>query len=94
MLGDLIARLDQPEVCAGVLETLDREIAEQVERRATAASMTVTGFVAGAVRAFVETAGDDLWFQLLTIMRKADDPGIVAVQTILRWVVVEEEVHE
>ncbi|MGH7102163.1 MAG: hypothetical protein ACREFJ_07175 [Acetobacteraceae bacterium] len=76
-----------------MLATLDPEIAGEIERRAGAASMTAAAFVAGAVREFVETAGDDLWFQLLTIIRKSDDPGMVAVQTILRWVVVEQEMR-
>ena len=89
MLGELIAQLDRPEVAAGVLTTLDPCIAEQLERRAAAASMTVADFVAGAVREFVEHAGDDLWFQLLTIVRKSNDPGLTAVQTILTWVVAE-----
>lgn len=93
MLGDLIAKLSRPEVARGVLATLDPEIAAEVERRAGAASMTAADFVAGAVREFVDRAGDDLWFQLLTIIRQADDPGMVAVQTILRWVVVEQEVR-
>jgi hypothetical protein len=48
--------------------------------------MTVPDFAAGAVREFVERADDDLWFQMLTLIRKADEPGLVAVQTILRWV--------
>ncbi len=91
MLGELIAQLDTPEVCANVLMTCDPLILQQIERRATAASMTVVGFVAGAVREFVERGDDDLWFQLLTVMRKSEEPGIVAVQTILRWVVVEQE---
>ena len=51
--------------------------------------MTVADFVAGAVREFLESADDDLWFQLLTIVRKSDDPGLAAVQTILKWVVTE-----
>lgn len=93
MLGDLIARLDQPDVCSGVLTTLDPAVLLQIERRAAAASVALTDFVAGAVREFVERAEDDLWFQLLTVIRKADDPGTVAVQTILRWVVVEQEVR-
>ena len=54
-----------------------------------AVSMTVADFVAGAVREFAESADDDLWFQLLTIVRKSDDPGLAAVQTILTWVVTE-----
>lgn len=93
MLGDLIARLDQPDVCSSVLTTLDPAVLLQIERRAAAASMTLMDFVAGAVREFVERADDGLWFQLLTVIRKADDPGTVAVQTILRWVVVEQEVR-
>ena len=89
MLGELIAQLDQPDVAAGVLTTLDPRLAEELERRAAAASITVADFAAGAVREFVEHADDDLWFQLLTIVRKSDDPGLTAVQTILTWVVAE-----
>jgi hypothetical protein len=51
--------------------------------------MPVTDFVAGAVRDFLESADDDLWFQLLTVIRKSNDPGLSAVQTILMWVVTE-----
>jgi len=89
MLGELIAQLDRPDVTAGVLTTLDPRIAAQLERRAAAASMTVADFAAGAVREFVEHADDDLWFQLITIVRKSDDPSLTAVQTILTWVVTE-----
>jgi len=76
VLGELIAQLDRPDVAAGVLTTLDPRIARQLERRADAASMTVADFAAGAVREFVD---DDLWFQLLTIIRKSDDPSLTAV---------------
>ncbi len=89
MLGDLIAQLDRPDIANGVVATLHADIARQIERRAAATSMSVTDFVAGAVREFIESGGDDLWFQLLTIVRKADDPGLSAVQTILTWVVTE-----
>ena len=44
-----------------------------------------------AVREFVERADDELWLQLLTIMRKAEDPGLVAIQAILGWVVADEQ---
>lgn len=86
MLGDLIAQLDQPEVVTAVLETLSPAVREQLVLRAARAGMTLPDFAAGAVREFVERADDDLWFQLLTVMRKAEEPGLVAVQTILRWV--------
>jgi hypothetical protein len=89
MLGALIARLDRPELTTKVLETLDPELATAIEMRAADASMATSDFVAGAVRAFVDSADDDLWFQLLTVIRKADDPGLTAVQTILEWVATE-----
>jgi len=89
VLGDLIAQLDRPDVAASVLTTMDSDVAGQIKRHSAATSMTVEDFVSGAVRDFVESAGDDLWFQLLTIVRKSDDPGLAAVQTILTWVVTE-----
>ena len=91
MLGDLIAQLDQPCVAASVLTALDPGIIRQIEKRAAAESMTVADFAAGAVREFVEHAKDDLWFQLLTVIRKSDDPGLAAVRTILTWAVTEQE---
>jgi hypothetical protein len=89
VLGDLIAQLDRPGVAAKVMETLEPDLQAQLVKRADAASMSLPDFAAGAVREFAERAGDDLWFQLLTIVRKAEDPGLVAVQTILEWVVTE-----
>jgi hypothetical protein len=89
VLGELIAELDRPEVAEGVLGTLHPDIARQIERRAAAASMPAPDFVAGAVREFLERADDDLWFQLLTVVRRSDEPGLAAVQTILQWVVTE-----
>jgi hypothetical protein len=87
MLGNLIAALERPEVVADVLSTLDLELAAKVTERAARASMSLGDFVAGSVRAFLDEADDDLWFQLLTVIRKSEDPGLSAVQTILRWVV-------
>lgn len=86
MLGDLIAQLDRPEIVEEVLAGLNPLAREQLRQRAADAQMTVPDFAAGAVREFVERADDDLWFQLLTLIRQADEPGLVAVRTILRWV--------
>jgi len=60
MLGDLIARLDQPSVAATVLATPQPEVIEQIERRAAAVSMAAADFASGAVREFIERADDDL----------------------------------
>jgi len=89
LLGELIAQLDRPEVASGVMATLHPDLAREIEHRATSLSVPVADFVAGAVREFLDNADDELWFQLLTIMRKSDDPGLSAVQTILTWVVTE-----
>jgi hypothetical protein len=86
MLGDLITRLDQPGVAGAMLSSLDAGLAKEIERRAATVSMAPSEFAAGAVREFVERADDDLWFQLLTIMRRAEDPGLEAIRTILQWV--------
>ncbi len=91
MLGDLIANLDRPGVAAAVLTTLDPALAVQIEKRAAAEAMTPADFIAGAVRDFVERADDDLWFQLLTVIRKAEDPGLAAIRTILQWIALEDQ---
>jgi hypothetical protein len=91
MLGDLIANLDWPDVAAAVLTTLEPALVERIEVRAAAAGMAVADFTAGAVREFVERADDDLWLQLLTIMRNAEDPGLAAIQAILQLVADQEQ---
>jgi hypothetical protein len=91
MLGDLIANLDRPGVAAAVLTTLDPVVAAKIERRAAAEAMAVGDFAAGAVRDFVERADDELWLQLLTVMRNAEDPGLAAIQSILQWVAASEQ---
>jgi hypothetical protein len=88
---DLIAKLDRPDVAAVVLRTLDPVLAAQIERRAASEAMAVADFAAGAVRDFVERADDELWLQLLTVMRNAENPGLAAIQSILRWVAAGEE---
>jgi hypothetical protein len=87
MLGELIANLDRPGVAIAVLSSLDPNLIEEIKRRAAAESMTPADFAAGAVREFVERGNDDLWFQLLTVIRQAEDPSLEAIRTILQWVV-------
>lgn len=86
MLGDLIVGLDQPEVVEAVLVSLAPAIRHRLEARAADAGMSVPDFASGAVHEFIERADDERWFQMLTLIRQVEDPGLVAVQTILRWV--------
>lgn len=88
MLGDLIANLDHPDIVDSLLAALDSDLLARVETRAAAVSMTIAEFASGAVREFVEVADDELWFQLLTVIRKADDPGLAAIRTILEWTTI------
>ena len=76
-------------VVAALLTTLDPTLAAQIENLAAAGRDDSGNFVTGAVRDFVERADDNLWFQLLTIMRKAEEPGLAAIHAILQWVVGE-----
>lgn len=87
MLGELISQLDQRKISADVLATFDPEFSDAITKRAETLSMSTTDFIAGAVREFVDWADDSNWAQLLTHMKKADDPGLMAVQMILYWVV-------
>ncbi len=86
MLGDIMARLSQPEIAVGVLKSIDPEIAAEIVRRAEIHNMRPADFVAGALREFVDRADDDHWAQLMTYIRKAEDPGLTAVEVILGWV--------
>lgn len=87
MLGDIIANLDNTDLVASLLSALDPDLRVRVEVRAAAVSMTPAEFASGAVREFVELGDDELWFQLLTVIRKAEDPGLTAIRTILQWTV-------
>ncbi len=91
MLGELISQLDQHEISADVLATFDPKISDAITERASTLLMSPPEFIAGAVREFVDWADDSQWAQLLTHMKTADDPGLMAVQMILYWVVSEQE---
>ncbi len=91
MLGELISQLDQHEISADVLATFDPKISDAITQRAGTLSMSPPDFIAGAVREFVDWADDSQWAQLLTHMKKAEDPGLMAVQMILYWVVSDQK---
>jgi hypothetical protein len=87
MLGDIIANLDRADLAASLLSALGPDLFARIEVRAAAVSMTPAEFASGAVREFVELGDDELWFQLLTLIRKAEDPSMEAIRTVLQWAV-------
>lgn len=85
MFGELIAHLDQPEIAAELLATLDDATLEATIRSYAAANdMAVADCLAGVVRSFLDQADDDTWLQLVGIMGRAEDPGLAALRAILR----------
>ncbi|MCT9000515.1 hypothetical protein [Chelativorans intermedius] len=85
MFGDLIARLDHPEVAAKTLAALDDAALEATIRAyATARDITAADCMAGIVRGFLDQADDDVWLQLVGIMGRSKDPGLAALHAILR----------
>ena len=91
MLGDLIAQLDKPALTRKVLTTLDPAVSKSIDERARSLSMSSAEFSATAVREFIDWADEEQWAQLLTYMKKADDPGLRAVQAILCWVAKDDD---
>ncbi|KXF74833.1 hypothetical protein ATN84_21625 [Paramesorhizobium deserti] len=85
MFGELIARLDRPEIAAEALAALDDAALETTIRTYAADNgMAMADCLAGIVRRFLDRADDDTWLQLVGIMGRADDPGLAALGAILR----------
>lgn len=84
MLGDLIASLDDPKVAMGLVATLDEPaLLTRLTNAAEESGRLPADIVSSAVRHFMETAPDDLWTQLIGIMNRAEDPGLMAMRAIL-----------
>ncbi|HEU5016593.1 MAG TPA: hypothetical protein VFT69_01325 [Pseudolabrys sp.] len=91
MLGDLISHLDRPDIIVSLLSTMDPDLTARVEARAAAVSMTTGEFASGAVREFVGSGGRRALVSAPHRLRKAEDPGLAAIRTILEWTVTERQ---
>jgi hypothetical protein len=81
MLGEIIDRLDDPQVTASLLQALDDpDLAARLPGNDTQDRAET---VATMVRGFVDTASDDHWVQLIGIMSRAPDPALAALRAIL-----------
>ena len=84
MLGNMIASLDDPEVAMDLLAALDEPaLLTRLTVAAAESGHLPADIVASAVRNFMETASDDLWTQLISMMNRAEDPSFTAMRAIL-----------
>jgi hypothetical protein len=86
MLGNLIANLDRPNVAAAVLTTLDPIVATRNRATRRCGGDDRGRFCRQCCSRLRGVGGRRTLFQLLTIMRKAENPGVAAIQAILGWV--------
>jgi hypothetical protein len=90
MLGDIIARLDDPGSAeAALIEAGDLMLLTDVAAAANALGMKTGDFAALAVRRFVERADDDRWLQLIGVMGRSERPGLDALSAILKAAVAD-----
>jgi len=84
MLGELIWRMDDPEVADKAIGTIrDVNLLRRISAAAIAAEMPVGEYVASSVRAFANTAGDEAWITLIGKCQAHSDPGLTALTFML-----------
>jgi hypothetical protein len=77
MLGRLIDSLDDPDVALRLVAALELpSLSARLEAAADAAERPVADVVASTMRHFLDSASDDHWLQLVSIMNRAPDPGL------------------
>ena len=90
MFGTLLASLDNPQTATALINALGMEgLADRLEKAAAADAAEPATYLATIVRSFMETASDDHFVQLMSIMNRAEDPGLAAVRAILTKVLPE-----
>jgi hypothetical protein len=82
VLGEIVDRLDDPDVAAGLLRDLEEPDLE-VRLALVGDGELAAEVMAAIVRRFLETASDDHWVQLIGIMSRAQDPALEALRAIL-----------
>jgi hypothetical protein len=84
LLGDIIARFDDPAVAAEMLVSLeDLTLLAAVRAAAAQQALSVGDFAAQAVDRFTAQASDDDWVTLLGMLARAPDPGRAFLQRVL-----------
>lgn len=84
MLGDLMARLEEPGAAEEALvEAGELLLLTRVRAEAEHSGMSVGAYCSSVVRRFVDTAGDGEWLQLVGAMNRSDTPGLAALGVML-----------
>ena len=83
-LGDLIGRMDQPDVTERAIAAIrDLSLLGRVASAAGAVGMSAGEYAAISVRSFANTAGDEAWLALISKCQAHTDPGLAALAFIL-----------
>jgi anthranilate phosphoribosyltransferase len=84
MLGRVLGVLTNPAGAEDALSSLgDTALLQQVRDAAGEHGVTPGEFVAGTIRHQLDTAGDEVWLDLIGRMQNAPQPGVAALKTIL-----------
>lgn len=85
LLGEMIARSQEPEAAVEMLLSLDDlALVARVRDAAAAEEVTAGAFVAGAVERFAAQADDAAWLTLLGQMARSQSPGQVLLRQALK----------
>lgn len=85
-LGQLIAALDDERHGEGALEALgDIVLLTEVRNMSALWGESVGAYIAASAGRFAAAAGDETWLSLVGAMERAEEPGKLAMQRILRW---------
>lgn len=84
LLGDLLARFQDPLVAEQALASLDDlALVTSVTVRADAAGLSTGVYAAECVADYADTASDEEWTTLIGQMGRTDDPGLVLLRRAL-----------
>lgn len=84
LIGDLIARFNDPAVAEQALADLDDlSLVATVTVKADAAGLSTGLYAAECVADYADTASDEEWTTLIGQMGRAEDPGLVLLRRAL-----------
>ncbi|WP_439576179.1 hypothetical protein [Phreatobacter sp.] len=84
LLGDLLARFNDPLIAEQALASLDDlTLVTDVTVKADAAGLSTGAYAAECVETYADTTSDEEWTTLMGQMGRTDDPGSVLLRRAL-----------